>query len=172
MTASTHALPPVVALALRPLPLLPLQLLLSVLLDAAVRRHPRIFDRLGAHTAKRYGIDPTDMPFAIVIEPRPDDSRLAVLRDLPADVDTRIAGPLAVLYGLAAGALDGDAMFFSRDLAIEGDVEAILALRNALDDTGVDLAGIAGSLLEAPFHEAARAARPVLSRLVRGYRWS
>src|SRR5690606_25743077 len=105
MTASTHALPPVVALALRPLPLVPLQLLLSMLLDAAVRRHPRIFDRLGAHAAKRYGIDPIDMPFAIVIAPRPEDPRLAVLRELPANVDARIAGPLTVLHGLAAGAL-------------------------------------------------------------------
>ena len=172
MIARTQSLPPAVALALRPLPLAPLQLLLSMLLDAAAREHPRIFDRLGAHAAKRYGVVPTDMPFVVVIEPRPEHPRLAVLRALPAEVDARIAGPLAVLYGLAAGALDGDAMFFSRELAIEGDVEAILALRNALDDAGVDLLDVAGSVFGAPFRLAAGAVRPVLSRMLQGEPWN
>jgi predicted lipid carrier protein YhbT len=38
------------------------------------------------------------------------------------------------------GALDGDALFFSRDIVIEGDTEAVLALRNAVDDAEIDLA--------------------------------
>jgi predicted lipid carrier protein YhbT len=41
--------------------------------------------------------------------------------------------------GLIDGSYDGDALFFSRDLVVEGDVEAVLALRNAIDDAGVDL---------------------------------
>ena len=32
------------------------------------------------------------------------------------------------------GALDGDALFFSRDLQVSGDTEAVVVLRNALDD--------------------------------------
>jgi predicted lipid carrier protein YhbT len=32
------------------------------------------------------------------------------------------------------GSLDGDALFFSRDLRISGDTEAVVTLRNALDD--------------------------------------
>lgn len=43
------------------------------------------------------------------------------------------------LIGLIDGSYDGDALFFSRDLVVEGDVEAVLALRNAIDDAGVDL---------------------------------
>ena len=35
--------------------------------------------------------------------------------------------------------VDGDALMFSRDLVIEGDVEAVLALRNAIDDAQLDL---------------------------------
>ncbi|HCJ72757.1 MAG TPA: hypothetical protein DHW67_14410, partial [Agrobacterium sp.] len=30
-------------------------------------------------------------------------------------------------------------LFFSRDLSVTGDMEAMLALRNALDDSGIDL---------------------------------
>ena len=51
----------------------------------------------------------------------------------------RIAGPLAALLGLVHGAYDGDALFFSRDLVIEGDTAAALALRNAVDDAELDL---------------------------------
>ncbi|WP_407642371.1 ubiquinone anaerobic biosynthesis accessory factor UbiT [Aliiroseovarius halocynthiae] len=51
----------------------------------------------------------------------------------------RIAGPLAALLGLVHGAFDGDALFFSRDLVIEGETAATLALRNAVDDAELDL---------------------------------
>jgi predicted lipid carrier protein YhbT len=40
---------------------------------------------------------------------------------------------------LVHGAYDGDALFFSRDLVVEGDTGAALALRNAVDDAGLDL---------------------------------
>ena len=46
---------------------------------------------------------------------------------------------MLALLGLIDGSYDGDALFFSRDLVVEGDVEAVLALRNAIDDAGVDL---------------------------------
>jgi hypothetical protein len=41
------------------------------------------------------------------------------------------------LIGLLDGAYDGDALFFSRDLVIEGDTAAVLALRNAIEDTAL-----------------------------------
>ena len=33
------------------------------------------------------------------------------------------------------GQLDGDALFFTRELVVEGDTEAVVCLRNAIDDT-------------------------------------
>lgn len=45
------------------------------------------------------------------------------------------------------GTLDGDALFFARDLVIEGDTEAVLALRNALDDAEIDLLTAAAAAL-------------------------
>lgn len=35
---------------------------------------------------------------------------------------------------MADGSIDGDALFFSRDLSITGNLEAAVCLRNALDD--------------------------------------
>lgn len=59
-------------------------------------------------------------------------------------------GELVLLLALLEGRIDGDAVFFSRDLAVSGDMEAMLALRNALDDCEInlpsDLADMAGPL--------------------------
>ena len=129
-------LPRLIARALQPLPLAPLQLALALVLRSVVARHPNIFERLGAHAHKLFGIEPSDLPFAFVLAPHPETPTLIAVRSLPAGIPIRIAGPLLGLMGLIDGSYDGDALFFSRDLVIEGDVEAVLALRNALDDAG------------------------------------
>lgn len=131
--------PFLLALMMRPLPLLPLQAALFLVLRRICDRHPHIFDRLGGHARKRFGIVPTDLPFAFVLEPLPPHPRLSVTRRLPAGLDARISSSLAGLFGLVEGSLDGDALMFSRDLLVEGDVEAVLALRNAIDDAQLDL---------------------------------
>jgi predicted lipid carrier protein YhbT len=129
------------------------------------RNHPKIFERLGAHARKRFGIKPTDLPFAFLLEPAPSRPRLLVVRDLPDDVDARICSPLAGLFGLVEGRLDGDALLFSRDLVVEGDVEAVLALRNAIDDAQLDpvaeIAAIFGPLAE-PLKRTLQIARAVV----------
>lgn len=132
--------PPLVAALMRPLPLLPLQFALASLMRRICRRHPDLFDRLGSHAQKRFGVQPTDLPFAFVLAPDPHAPQLRVVAALPDDVDARITAPLAALIGLVEGRLDGDALMFSRDLVVEGDVDAVLALRNAIDDAQLDLA--------------------------------
>jgi predicted lipid carrier protein YhbT len=61
------------------------------------------------------------------------------VRSLPARLDATISGSLRALMGMADGSYDGDALFFSRTIVVEGDIEAVLALRNAVDDAGVDV---------------------------------
>lgn len=134
-------IPPLVALGLRPLPLLPLQPVLAGVIQTVLKSHPEIFDRLGEHAGKTFGLDPTDLPFAFVLEPRNGAPRARAVRQLPEHLDVRISGPIMALIGLLDGSYDGDALFFSRDLVIEGDMEATLALRNAVDDAQIDLAG-------------------------------
>ena len=53
------------------------------------------------------------------------------------------------------GTLDGDALFFSRDITIEGNTDAILALRNAIDAAEIDLPGEVADLF-GPFSPAAQ----------------
>lgn len=143
---SVPMLPPLLTRIVRPLPLTPLQLPLSMVLRSVVARHPHIFERLGEHADKRFGLDPSDLPFSFVLVPHPTRPSLTVVRRLPEGLPVRIAGPLFALLGLVDGSYDGDALFFSRDLVVEGDVEAVLALRNAIDDAGIDLVADAAAL--------------------------
>ncbi|MNL57055.1 SCP-2 sterol transfer family protein [compost metagenome] len=70
----------------------------------------------------------------------PSRPAITVIRAVqPAETDAAIEGPLYLLLALLEGKYDADALFFSRDLSVTGDMEAMLALRNALDDCDIDL---------------------------------
>ena len=68
---SAAAFPGLVSTALRPLPLGPIQLFLSAVLRRIVRHHPHMFERLGSYAGKRYGLDPSDLPFAFILDTAP-----------------------------------------------------------------------------------------------------
>lgn len=116
-----------------PLPLL--QPILSLIGTQVARNQPEIFLRLGSHAQKTFIIDPTDLPFVLILRPRPESPALSACRRAEAPPShARIAGTFLDLFRLIDGSLDGDALFFSRDLRVTGDTEAVVALRNALDD--------------------------------------
>ncbi|MGE0848014.1 MAG: SCP2 domain-containing protein [Hyphomicrobiaceae bacterium] len=166
-TRTFAALPAVLTDVLRPLPTGPLEFLLQRLVDSILARHPEILDRVRGEGARRFGIDPLDLPFAMVIETRDGKTRLCVVSELDdQQVDARIAGNLLALLDLIDGRHDGDALFFSRDLVVEGDIGAVLALRNAIDNAEFDLLHEATQLAEpwsALVERAARAAAGVLA---------
>jgi O2-independent ubiquinone biosynthesis accessory factor UbiT len=123
----------------------PFGLPLTLILRRVIAHHPGLIARLGEHADRRFLIDPTDLPLCLLLRPHESRARLTVHRGAPP-ADARIAGPLAALLGLVHGAYDGDALFFSRDLVIEGDTAAALALRNAIDDAELDLAAEVAAL--------------------------
>lgn len=116
-----------------PLPLL--QPILSLIGTQVARSQPDIFLRLGPHAQKSFIIDPTDLPFVLLLKPQPQAPTLSACRRAEAPhAQARISGTFLNLFRLIDGSLDGDALFFSRDLRVTGDTEAVVALRNALDD--------------------------------------
>jgi predicted lipid carrier protein YhbT len=130
--APSH-LSPIPLLRFLPLPLL--QPILSLIGTQVARSQPDVFVRLGPHAQKSFAIDPTDLPFLLVLKPRPEAPSLSAWRRADAPYcHTRIAGSFLDLFELIDGSLDGDALFFSRKLHVTGDTEAAVALRNALDD--------------------------------------
>ena len=117
------------------MPLFVLQPILGRIAAHVARTRPELFARLGAHVSKRFLIDPVDLPFVLVLEPNAARPSLnAYRRAEKPPHDAGIAGTFLDLLDMIDGSLDGDALFFSRDLRVSGDTEAVVALRNALDD--------------------------------------
>ncbi|MGD0025298.1 MAG: SCP2 sterol-binding domain-containing protein [Xanthobacteraceae bacterium] len=116
-------------------PLALLQPLLAHIATHVARSRPEMFARLGPHTDKLFLIDPIDLPFVLLLRPTAARPYLKASRryERPRH-DAAIAGTFLDLLGMMDGSLDGDALFFSRDLRVSGDTEAVVALRNALDD--------------------------------------
>lgn len=160
--ASQHILriPGPVARLLSPLPVAPLEIGLRHLLAGILARHPTLVERLAADKPRRIAIAPSDLPFVVVLQTGNADIALKIERKGNlASVDATISGPLFALMGLVDGEFDGDALFFSRDISVEGDMEAVIALRNAIDDADIDLLSEAAASLGRPAVPVARAGR-------------
>ncbi len=123
------------ALLLGAVPLALIQPILDRIATSVARSRPELFARLGSQAGKRFLIDPTDLPFVLVLIPDRETPILKAYRrsEEPAH-DAAIAGTFFRLLDLIDGELDGDALFFTRDLQVQGDTEAVVTLRNALDD--------------------------------------
>lgn len=160
-------------LALRPLRPVLLQPLFDALAGLILRRHPALLERMAAYADRPVCIDPVDLPFVLLLHPDPACPRLRVLAPAAAVVEACavIRGPLETLIALAEGRVDGDTLFFSRALVVEGDTEVVVALRNAIDDAGIDLTDdLAAALgpLSGPFRRAVHAGRQVATAMQGG----
>jgi predicted lipid carrier protein YhbT len=150
-----------------PLPLFLLDPVLGRILRRVTAAHPDPFDRLGAHRHEHFLIDPVDLPFMLHLraDPEAPDFRAVDRRRVPPHV-ARISGTFLDLLMLMDTEQDGDALFFSRDLVVTGNTEAVVCLRNALDDVEepiaeqvADLFGPAGWLALNRLRRAAAAAQ-------------
>ncbi len=126
---------------LRPLPLGVLQPMLKIAMGLMVKKYSDIFQRLQILDDPIFLIDPIDLPFIFILEPCAITPKLTVKNKLTDDIKPTacIKGSIAALIELLEGRIDGDALFFSRDLTIEGNTEAILTLRNAVDGADINL---------------------------------
>lgn len=121
-----------------PLPLL--RIVLGAVATRLAQTRPDLFARMGVHARKTFLIDPVDLPFVFVMVPDTAAPQLGAYAktDRPPH-DGAISGRFLDLLDLIDGEQDGDALFFNRVLSVTGDVEAVVALRNALDDFDGDL---------------------------------
>ena len=157
MTASSSprfdppATGPLRALFPPPLPLFLLQPLLNRIVRRIAVQYPEVFDRLGDHTQTTYLIDPVNLPFVLLLKPDPQNPQFkACQRSEGQSHDALIAGRFLELLQLVDGSQDGDAMFFSRNLEISGNTEAVVSLRNALDDVDGSIAMSVADLFGPP----------------------
>jgi predicted lipid carrier protein YhbT len=136
---------------LAPLPTVVLQPALRRVASRVFGCRPELAERLGPHKTKRFLIDPINLPFTFLLRPNPENAQLKAVRRGPEPAhDARIAGTFLTLLDMVDGRLDGDALFFSRALRVTGDTEAVVSLRNALDDVEGSLAEDVAALYGLP----------------------
>lgn len=146
LTKDLRLPPPARVLAWLPAPLL--NAALAQALGLMQRRHPAAFERLPGLGDRKIRIEPSDMPvsFTLALGAVADRPWLRVAcPDCPAAAVIR--GPLAALLDLLEGRSDGDGLFFARTLAVEGDMELIVGLRNAVDGEDIDVVDDVMSML-------------------------
>ncbi|WP_117195213.1 ubiquinone anaerobic biosynthesis accessory factor UbiT [Rhizobium terrae] len=131
--------PRLLAFPLNYMPLPAIERATGMLFRRVLKKHPDLFERLGEHKTKRFAFLPSDLPLAFTVEPAALSIRVTRKPAIPSPVDASVEGPLFLLLSLLEGRCDADALFFSRDLSVTGDMEAMLAMRNALDGADIDL---------------------------------
>jgi predicted lipid carrier protein YhbT len=158
-------------LAMRPLPPVLLQPFLNLAMDVMRRRHGSLFERLAGLDQAVFVIDPVDLPFVFDLRPGLERPRLTARnRTALMEATASIRGPLLTLIELLEGRIDGDALFFSRDLKVEGDTEAVVALRNAVDSVEIDLMTDLSSLfgpLASPVRQVLGGGATIFARFAR-----
>ncbi|MCM5556482.1 SCP2 domain-containing protein [Pleomorphomonas sp. JP5] len=143
-------LPRLLRILAAPAGFLPLGPALTLAVRRFAHRKPAVFDRLGEYGKCSFLIEPSDLDFSFLMVPDGVRAEVKCMRgrtSQPADVTVR--APLLVLLGLLDGTLDGDAMFFNRAISVSGRTDALVALRNAIEDaelTPADFVGATGGL--------------------------
>lgn len=160
-------IPPLLTRPLNAVPLVVIERVCRLMFRRIGLAHPGLFERLSEHKAKRFAFLPTDVPLAFIVEPASDTIFVSrKTTDVIADAVTE--APLFMLLALMEGRCDADALFFSRDLSVSGDMEAMLAMRNALDASNIDLSRDL-SRLAGPFAPlAGRVIGEIRNRALRG----
>ncbi len=148
-----------------PPPLFAIQPVLRRIINRIAKDNPDMFGRLGPHYNARFVIDPINLPIVLLLRPDPDNLLLVARHrnNIPPH-DAKISGKFLDLVLLVDGDLDGDALFFARDLTITGNTEAVVCLRNALDDIDGSIAEHVADMFGRPGQAALRGLRRVKQR--------
>ncbi|MCF8468831.1 MAG: SCP2 sterol-binding domain-containing protein [Sneathiella sp.] len=156
-TRSAALLPPfspvlLAGFAVRPLPVKFPSHLLTIFLGRMERLYPEIATRLAPLGLCCFHIIPTDLPFSFLVILDNGKATAKILNDgqTVSNATATISGDIYSFMQLLEGSVDGDSLFFTRRLIVEGDTEAVLTLRNAVDSVDLSvkhiLAGLTGPL--------------------------
>ena len=103
------------------------------------RRHPGLIEKLSTYAAQSILINPLDLPYTILLQINEHNIELIFCKPGTRPTYTaQISGAYLDLLELLNGNLDGDALFFSRKLTIDGTTEVVVAVRNILENEEID----------------------------------
>lgn len=112
-------------------------------------RFPKLFKNLSQLPGATVLLAPTDIPHQFLLELGCDPVAFSVVQGQGYPATASISGPLESLIDMLEGRVDGDMLFFARDIRVTGDTSTIVALRNTLDREEINL-----------FHEITRLCGP------------
>ena len=127
------------------------------------RSHPKLLANLARLEPAVVYIAPTDLPYRFALAVGREPVTLTIVDRGPVAADAQVTASVATLVDLLEGRIDGDALFFRRDLVISGDTSAIVGLRNVLDREELNVAAELGALCGS-FRPAARTLARSLDR--------
>ncbi|MFT8972997.1 ubiquinone anaerobic biosynthesis protein UbiU [Zymomonas mobilis] len=131
------------SLALTALPRPMITPLCRIIVARLEHRIPGLKERLRPLDGKTVFIQPKDLTVGFLLSISNGHPHLTAIspESLPkkTEMDARLEASLEVFFHLLHGESDGDALFFSRDLKVDGDMSVVVALRNAMDGLGEDL---------------------------------
>ena len=103
--------------------------------------HPGVVDRMSDYAPARIVLNPTDMPFYFLAEFTKSNFHILYIENDDIDLQeiTTISATFDFFLKMLERQSDGDALFFSRQLMIEGDTTIVVALRNILEAENVNI---------------------------------
>jgi len=131
--------------------------MIDSLMSRMGQAHPRLFANLERLDHADVLVEPTDVPHRFVLSFGVTPVSLSVLNSPPSETQAQIRGSLKILLDMLEGRIDGDKMFFTREIGITGNSAVVVALRNTLDREEIDLLDDIASLF-GPFASPVRAA--------------
>lgn len=127
-------------------------------------RHPKLMTNLARLEPALVRLELADAPHIFTLRLGPDPDFQIFTEDAGVMFDACVRGTLAALVDLLEGRVDGDALFFTRDIQITGKTEVIVGLRNTLDREDMDVFSELVSLC-GPFETPARLALGLAGRV-------
>jgi predicted lipid carrier protein YhbT len=113
---------------------------IAIILNNINRSHPNLMRRLSALNGKTLLFIPTDTAYNFLAHMQNDRFCLQYIsRNKITETSVRVTGRIIDLFKIVQGQCDADALFFSREIEIEGDVEAIVILRNAIESENINI---------------------------------
>ena len=113
--------------------------MIAILMQRMERRHPRLFQNLARLKPGVVYFEPSDLPHRFVLQFGGAPARLFLMSDAAPKPDAVVKGNLKPLLDMLEGRIDGDMLFFEREIAITGDTSVVIGLRNTMDREEIDL---------------------------------
>ncbi len=127
----------IAGIVLRPLPHTFIDVFIQKISQTLCQNHPAVIKRLTPIIGTHFLIRPIDLPYSIDLLVKDNALEARLCNDETINPDVSISGSLLALTDMLRSNADGDALFFSREISVEGDTEALLTLRNALDSEDI-----------------------------------